>query len=148
MNQQLSPHFHLTEFTYSQNASRAGIDNTPGPAEVLNLVHAAQGMEAVRTLLHSQPITVTSGYRSPAVNRLAKGSSKTSAHMTGHAVDFICPAYGTPLEICERLAESGLEFDQLIQEGTWVHIAFGPGKRRQLLTKAGGGYSTGIGEAV
>ena len=29
--EQLSPHFTLAEFTYSQTASRMGLDNTPTP---------------------------------------------------------------------------------------------------------------------
>lgn len=145
---QFSPHFSLAELTLSQTAVRARIDNTPTLDAMIALARTAWKMEQVRKLLGDKPIVISSGYRSRVVNSLV-GGSKTSAHMSGHAVDFICPAFGTPLEICKHLAANKhLQFDQLIQEGTWVHIAFGPGNRRQLLTKDGDGFKTGITNAV
>ena len=130
---QLSEHFALEEFTLSQSAVRAGIDNDP-PAEVLAILReTAAGMEAVRALL-AAPIQISSGYRSPALNAKV-GGSKTSAHVLGHAVDFNCHAFGPPLAVAQAIADSDIEWDQLIHEfGTWVHIAFGPRLRRQLLT--------------
>ena len=89
-------------------------------------------MERVRELLGNVAIKVNSAYRSPAVNK-AVGGSKTSAHTLGYAVDFT--AYGhTPLTIANTLAKSDLKFDQLIYEGTWVHISFDPKMRREVLT--------------
>ena len=106
-------------------------------------------MEHVRTLLGDRPISVLSGYRSPEVNK-AVGGSPTSAHRTGHAVDFICPSFGTPAQVAAFLAKNLKDFDQIIEEfDQWVHIGFGPGKRKQLLTarKVGGRtkYLPGIG---
>ncbi|MGL5182464.1 D-Ala-D-Ala carboxypeptidase family metallohydrolase [Herbaspirillum huttiense] len=132
----LTDHFSLAEMTISETAARKGIDNTPSPAIIKNLTRTAQLLERVRVLLGSKPILVSSGYRSPALNA-AVGGSKTSAHMQGLAADFICPGFGTPLAICQRLDSLGVEFDQLIQEGTWVHIglaAEGIKPRRQVLT--------------
>lgn len=132
----LTDHFSLEEMTASETAARRGIDNTPSPAIIKNLTRTAQLLERVRVLLGSKPILVSSGYRSPALNA-AVGGSKTSAHMQGLAADFICPGFGTPLAICKRLDSLGVEFDQLIQEGTWVHIglaAEGIKPRRQVLT--------------
>jgi len=132
----LTDHFSLAEMTVSETAARKGIDNTPSPAIIKNLTRTAQLLERVRVLLGSKPILVSSGYRSPALNA-AVGGSKTSAHMQGLAADFICPGFGTPLAICQRLDSLGVEFDQLIQEGTWVHIglaAEGIKPRRQVLT--------------
>lgn len=101
-------------------------------------------MEAVRRLLGDQVITVSSGYRSPALNR-AVGGARRSAHLTGHAVDFNCYGFGAPRAVCRAVAGSDLAFDQLIEEGTWVHISFDPRLRRQVLTKrAGGGYALGL----
>lgn len=150
----LSPHFALQELVHSETAVRRRLDNTPPPAVLNNLAFLAGRLEVVRELLGNKPVLISSGYRSPEVNKAVKGS-KTSAHMTGLAADFICPGFGAPLDICRRLAEHGaqLAYDQLIQEGTWVHIGFAPtGKepRRQVLTahfKAGGGvaYVTGLG---
>jgi hypothetical protein len=146
--ERLSPHFTLAELTLSQTASRMGLDNRPASDQILaNLGHTAGQMELVRALLGDKPISVSSGYRSPAVNR-AVGGAPDSAHMLGHAVDFICPGFGSPIEICKHLAlQPTLAFDQIIQEGTWVHISFDRRARRQLLTKTGAGYSVGIHQA-
>ena len=141
---QLSPHFSLSEFTISQTASRLGVDNTPDETVIARLKQTAEGMEEVRELLGGKPILISSGYRSLPVNR-ALGSSDTSAHVKGYAVDFICPAFGTPLAICKALAKAkGFEFDQLIEEGTWVHISFDPRMRGQVLTMRDGKYASGL----
>src|SRR5665213_2021574 len=72
-----------------------------------------------------------------------------SAHRLGFAVDFSCPGFGSPLEICRALdaAEKAgkIAFDQLIQEGGWVHISRDPKLRGQRLTLTGAGrYAAGI----
>lgn len=142
MSTYLSPHFTLEEMTLSQIAERHGLDNTP-PAEVLEHLRAtASRMEGVRTLL-GHPILVSSGYRSPEVNK-AVGGVPTSAHVQGWAVDFICPAFGTTREICNAIRASGMAVDQVIQEHTWVHASWAPTMRQHFLTKAGDGYSTGL----
>jgi hypothetical protein len=130
----LSPHFTLAELTISQEAARRGLDNTPTP-EILDRMKTitAPGMELVRACLGA-PIQVSSGYRSPKVNR-AVGGASTSAHQWGWAVDFIAPGAGSPLTVARKLESSDIEFDQLIHEfGTWVHISFEPRKRGQVLT--------------
>jgi SH3-like domain-containing protein len=79
-------------------------------------------------------MTIDSGYRSPALNVIIGGVA-SSAHISGYAADFICPTYGTPLEIVKEIASwDGFDFDQIIQEGTWVHISVAPTMRRQVLT--------------
>ena len=129
----LSDHFSQDELTASQTATRQGIKNTPSPAVVENLRMLAALLEQVRTLLGSHSIHISSGYRSLALNRYI-GSNDTSAHIRGYAADFTCPAFGTPIEVAKKIAESNLKFDQLIYEGTWVHISCDPQNRRQLLT--------------
>jgi len=130
---QLTEHFALAELTASSTALRRGIDNTPDAPTIANLSRiTAPGMEAVRALLGC-PITVLSGYRSPVLNE-AVGGSKTSAHVRGYAVDFICPEYGNPREIVTCIEQSNIRFDQIIFEGTWVHISFDPIQRGQILT--------------
>lgn len=138
----LTAHFDLAEFTVSQTASRMGLSNTPDEDTIERLKITAEGMEEVRALL-GKPITISSGYRSKAVNK-AVGSSDTSAHIKGWAVDFICPAFGSPLAICRVLAKSKIDFDQLIEEGSWVHISFDPRMRREVLTMRDGGYRRGL----
>lgn len=127
----LTEHFTLEEMTFSPEAVRKGFDNTPSPAIQENLKVTAQGMEKVRALLN-KPIHINSGYRSPAVN-IAVGGTLKSAHCQGYAADFICLSFGSPLEICRAIMKSDIMYDQLIYEGTWVHIAFTPTNRRQNL---------------
>lgn len=150
MTQRLSTHFTLAEMTASATAARKGIANVAPPEIVDTLILTADRMEKVRSLLLNKPIRVLSGYRSPAVNR-AVGGSRNSAHMTGHAVDFVCPGFGTPAQVAAFLARElkAMGYDQVIEEfGEWVHIGFGPGRRMQALTarKAGGKtvYTQGI----
>ena len=123
MDMQLSTHFSLAEFTRSQAATRAGLSNQPTSLIVIaNLRRTAALLEQVRTVLGGKPVFVDSGYRSPKVNGLVGGSAN-SAHCDGRAVDFICPEFGTPKQICVAILQAGLVFDQLIYEGTWVHVA-------------------------
>jgi len=130
----LSAHFALEELTLSQEAVRRRLDNEP-PLELIPVLEdTAQWMEDVRTLLGGKVITVSSGYRSRAVNA-AVGGAPSSAHLTGRAVDFNCFGFGGPLSVCEAIAGSGIHYDQLIHEyGRWVHISFAPAMRRQNLT--------------
>lgn len=128
----LSPNFELDEFVRSSTAARLGIDNTPPRLVVEHLGHTALAMEQVRALLGA-PVHVDSGYRSPALNAAVKGSA-SSEHLTGDAVDFVCPGFGTPLQIVKAIEASPIQFNQLIQEGSWVHISFGAAMKRQVLT--------------
>lgn len=132
----LSPNFTVAELCVSQHADRAGLSNVPLGTALDNLGRLALFLEQVRGLLFNSPILVSSGYRSPAVNNLVGGSYK-SAHMQGLAADFIAPKYGRPRAICEAIRDSGLQFDQVIFEGTWVHVAIpaaGQIPRREVLT--------------
>lgn len=135
----LTPNFSLEELIAT---AHRGIDNTP-PADVReHLKVLAEHLEAVRTLL-GHPMHVNSGYRSSILNATVGGAT-FSAHMSGYAADFICPGFGRPLTICRTIVESGMQFDQIIQEGTWVHLSFAPAMRRSVLTKAGSGYKSGL----
>lgn len=129
----LSKYFTLEELTFSQTALRRGLNNTPSKAMILKLTWLAAQMDTVRALL-GHPIHISSGYRSASVNR-AIGGSSTSQHCKGEAVDFVCPAFGTPRDICVAVMKSNIPYDQLIYEGTWVHISFSKtNNRRQVLT--------------
>lgn len=130
-DERLGSFFWLSEFLRSDTATRAGLDNRPGRAELANIRGVlAPGMERVRNLLGG-PVQITSGFRSPAVNR-AVGGSAASQHCQGLAADFIAPGFGTPRSVARHLMTHApeLRFDQLIFEGTWVHISFVSGKGR------------------
>lgn len=138
----LSPNFTSHELTSSATAAANGMENVPPPDVMPALRRTAAGLEEVRALLadlvgHSVPVIVTSGYRSPRLNRLI-GSRDTSQHVLGEAADFRSPQYGPPAQIVAAVAQSSIAFDQLIAESTlsgvrWVHISFGVRNRREVL---------------
>ena len=141
MTTKLTAHFAREELVCTQHRD---LDNTP-PAEVIAILRqTAARMEAVRVALGNRVISISSGYRSPQVNR-AVGGARTSAHLSGQAVDFNCYGLGSPREVCRIIAGSDVAFDQLIEEGAWVHISFDPRLRRQILTRCvRGGYALGL----
>jgi hypothetical protein len=142
----LSPHFQLVEFTRSSTSSRLGIDNTPTDAHLENLKRLTNVLEQVRAILGA-PIIITSGYRSPALNRAVDGSA-TSSHCDGLAADFHAPGFGSDMQVAQAIAESDIQFDQLIFEqarSTWVHLGIDPRMRRQVISwRSGRGYRPGI----
>ena len=148
--------FVLSEFTESDTALRSGIDNTPPPAMLAVLEGTMEAMEYVRTLLGNKVVLVSSGYRCEALERVlcakdfaawcAKATRNlpvneaswaiyfsTKAHPKGYAVDFKCPSFGTPAQIVAALRATNIRFDQLICEGTWVHISFAPAMRMMVM---------------
>jgi uncharacterized protein YcbK (DUF882 family) len=142
----LTPHFTLTELTHSEYAVRMGLDNTPTQAVIENLRRLAMRLEEVRAAL-GYPVVISSGFRSPVVNA-GVGGSKNSVHQTGNAVDFICPQYGKPRMIFDRIrVMPSLGWDQLILEypdsrnGGWVHLGYG-GNRGQVLIYNGKEYKS------
>ena len=146
----MSAYFRIAELVGSDTARRLAIPNRP-PIRVLgNLLRLARGLDRIRRLLGHR-LEISSGYRSPALNRQVGGSPR-SRHQAGLAVDFVCKPYGTPYQICARLVRARVPFDQLIYEygddpdGGWVHVGFGNRARRRTLTIRSGsrGYRPGI----
>ncbi len=149
MTTNLSDHFTLEEATLSQTASRLGIPNIPSQEILIAMRKTAKGMERIRALL-GLPITISSWYRSPAVNH-AVGGVPSSQHITGEAVDFICPAYGSCAEVCKKITQYPelISFDQLILEHTWVHVSFSanplvPNRGQVLSLLSSGYYANGL----
>jgi len=120
INDKLSPHFTLKEFLTSQTAKRKGILNIPNQTQVKNMkslcIHL---LEPLRTSLREKVnsnalIMISSGFRSVKLNKAIGGSSKTSQHMKGQAVDM--HVWGTSLFDAFKhiVCESKIEFDQCI----------------------------------
>ena len=83
------------------------------------------------------PIRITSGYRSPSLNRAIGGSSK-SQHCKGEALDLQFWEMGqmNNKAIYNWILESDLEFDQMIDEFNfaWIHLSLKEkNNRKQVL---------------
>lgn len=143
---QLTPHFKLSEFTKSNTAQAHGIINSPTPEHRENIVKLAKTLETVRTLCGNKPLVISSGYRNDELNKLV-GGVPNSAHAQGLAVDFNVSGMSTKT-LCKKIANSGINFDQLIFEqggSSWCHLAIGGRQRREVLSwKKGKGYVTGV----
>lgn len=139
----LSEHFTLEEATYSETAIRLGINNQPSTLQLENMKHAAACLEPLRAV--TGPLRINSWLRLPDVN-VAVGGSKVSSHMDGFAID-VSSSTMTPIQLCRKVEELGLKFDQIIHEyGRWMHLSFAPEMRQQKLTifKPEGKYKPGI----
>lgn len=77
------------------------------------------------------PVSITSGYRTVAHNA-AVGGVPNSAHLSGQAYDFV-PRGMSTAQAAQKLASSGVPFDQVINEGDHVHVSFAPSHRGQVL---------------
>jgi len=111
----------------SQTADAMGISNKCNIEQAGNIQRLiAEVLDPLREA-YGKPIRVTSGFRSPELNK-AVGGSRTSDHMTGCAADIV----GTPnnkkenKKLFELVQELGLSYDQLIDEKgfRWVHVSF------------------------
>ena len=125
----LSKHFSLAELTKSSTATRRGIDNDPDSTARENLiVLCSEILEPVREH-YGVPFVPNSGFRCLELNR-AIGSSDSSQHVTGNAVDFEVP--GVDNKEVALCVKENCDFDQLILEfykegeptSGWVHCSY------------------------
>lgn len=141
-NIRLGKNFTLDEFV----VTATGLENIPGQEEIDNLGELVKNvLQPLRDAI-GQPIIVTSGYRSKAVNEMIGGAG-TSQHLRGQAADIKVPGM-TNEQIVSRIRALKLPYDQLIDEvkGTskWIHVSHKPGgvaQRLQWLTYRNGTYT-------
>lgn len=126
---QFTANFSLAELTVTDQ----NMPNVPNEAEVASLRSLAEMiLQPLRDAL-GKPVRVNSAFRSEAVNR-AVGGTATSQHRLGQAADIHVPGM-TSVEVAKKIVALGLPFDQVIEEfGSWVHVSYGPRRRRQQLT--------------
>lgn len=131
----LSKNLSLSEVVRSATAIRHGLSNEPSIEHMENLKRVAENIfQPTRDFLGS-PLFVSSGYRSPELNDLIKGSS-TSQHCKGQALDL---DQGDENWIVFNYIKQNLNFDQLIWEfgdepcehyptgccnPSWVHVSY------------------------
>jgi zinc D-Ala-D-Ala carboxypeptidase len=131
----LTNNFSLQELTSSETAVRRGINNTPSPEVILNLKALCENVLQPLRDWYGKPITITSGYRSPELNKAIKGA-KNSDHMRGQAVDFVLPKEDYA-RVFDWLRKNVI-FDQIIDEFgfSWIHISFNTKSNRKQALKA------------
>jgi len=123
-------YFTIEEFEASGVASAHKLVNKMNREELQNATTLCTVFLNTIRAHANKPVIITSGYRSPMVNRLV-GGSKTSAHTSGCAVDFHIPGM-TITEIYEliyKLVHDGLmpSADQVIWENNqWIHLGIKP----------------------
>jgi len=142
----ITEHFSMKELTHSQTAIKNGIPNVPkDPQVIANLTTLCEKvLEPLREGMGC-PIKISSGYRSPELNKLI-GGAKGSQHNFGEAVD---------IDLDDKNAElfayivNNLDFDQIIWEfgndsnPDWVHVSYkAAGNRKQLLKAVSVGGKT------
>lgn len=126
----LSNRVTLDDLVYSETALKHGIDNTPKNLEVIENLKAlcVNVLEPVFEHFGGQP-DITSGYRCRELNRRL-GSSDTSQHCIGEAVDF--GIIDTDIRDIAHWVDQNLEYDHLIIEKFnpddlnkgWIHVSF------------------------
>ena len=88
-----------------------------------------------------EPIGITSGYRSPEVNR-AVGGSPSSNHLSGCAVDIRCAGFEQAVRYATILLDiaddTGQDYDELFIERKkggryWLHFAVRPENNRRKM---------------
>lgn len=137
---QLSKNFSLAELTESQTGRRHNIKEQFNPPQevITNLKELCEKvLQPIRDKVGA--IKVSSGYRSPQVNKIVGGAT-SSQHMTGEAVD-ISGINISNAELFKAIKDSNLPYDQLIWEyGTksnpaWVHVSYTSNRkaRKQVL---------------
>jgi len=129
---EMTPHFTLDELTVSQEAVRSGLKNKPNAEQAENLrLLCEHVLEPLRVRV-KRPIVVSSGFRSPTINRRI-GGSQASQHCKGQAADFTVPGMSTA-DVVRLIRAMKLPVDQCIEEfGAWVHVSYGPRQRGEFL---------------
>ena len=134
----LSQHFSLGEFTKTKYQTADG--NIPSHVVIENLKRLCPWLEELRRR-YNEPIIINSGYRSPAVNKLA-GGSNTSNHLTGCAVDIrtygIEQAMRYAVILMDYADDSNQDFDEILIEknskgSIWLHFAVRPKDNRRRI---------------
>lgn len=127
--EQITPNFNLKEFWESATANKNKINNIPTLIIINRIKELTKILQDIREIIQT-PITITSGYRTPLLNKMVGGSPKSS-HLSGYAVDMQVKGI-KPKElrdiILKYLEDKKLSFDELIVEKkgktSWLHFAY------------------------
>lgn len=128
-------YFSFQEFERSDTAYRHGIDNTLPDSLKGNVAALVDRVLDPLREAWGKPVTVTSGYRCPELNKIV-GGSKTSHHVRGMAADISTGNRVENRRLFQLVLDLKLPFTQLIDEKNfaWVHVSLDPSDvKRQVL---------------
>ena len=130
----MGKHFSIEELCASTTARSHGIKNSPDEESIANMNSLIINLLDPLREMWGKAITVNSGYRSPELNRTVGGAAK-SQHMRGEAVDLTTGSRDDNRKLFKLIQESGLDFDQLINEQNyvWIHVSYCRNNRRQVI---------------
>ncbi|HRS68538.1 MAG TPA: D-Ala-D-Ala carboxypeptidase family metallohydrolase [Paludibacteraceae bacterium] len=133
-------YFTIKELSNSSTAKKLGIDNTPTPEIRAKLNTLISVLDKIREQ-YGKPITVTSGYRCPELNKAVGGAvnpdgTPKSQHCKGEAADLVGANKAETKKIFEIAKELG-NYDQLLFEtnkagSVWVHISYKASGNRKM----------------
>lgn len=128
-------HFTIKELSHSDTALIRGIDNYPTAEAVSNLTKLVDNVLDPLREKYGKPIYVSSGYRSPALNRSVNGAT-SSQHRLGEAADITAGCKEENKKLFEIIKKE-LPYDQLIDEKnfSWVHVSYREGRNRKQALK-------------
>lgn len=129
MNRRISRDFTWEEMTYSRMAVENGLRNVPPAEAEIAMKHLVKRLLQPLRIAYAGPIAITSGYRSPEVNRLV-GGVPSSQHVKGEAADCYVP---DPEVLLNVLRFCKLPFDQAIlyKRKKFLHLSLkASGKNR------------------
>ena len=128
-------YFTFDELCESGTAKTHKIDNTPSEEVRINLRNLVDNCLDVIREKYGKPITISSGYRCPELNKKV-GGKETSQHTKGQAADLKGKNRAENEILFNVIKELGC-YDQLINEYnfSWVHVSFVNNKknRKQIL---------------
>ena len=118
-------YFTLEELIQSDTAKVKNITNIPTFDNVDNLKDLVKYVLEPLRELYNNPITVTSGYRSEALNNAVNGV-KNSHHVLGCAADIVVGSIEKNKQLFNLLINSNLQWTQAILEegGKWIHVSY------------------------
>ena len=130
-------YFTIKELTKSATAEAKKLDNTPTKEAEQNLTTLVDKVLDPLREIYGKPIIVTSGYRSPEVNRSVNGAT-SSQHALGEAADISVGSKEENKKLFDIIKEQ-LPFDQLINEYdySWIHVSYREGRLRKQILKIG-----------
>lgn len=130
---QITSHFRLQDLTRSQTATRRGINNEPDARAFARLRLLCEKILEPLFVHTGGGFAISSGFRCAELNRIVGGAA-TSQHVKGEAADLVPVSPYSVRSLFELIAASDLPFDQLIYEGSWVHVSFADSPRKELLS--------------